>query len=82
MQQYAPVLGRHLLRNIAQQHAQELALHSTNAVHTILTDAVNLGVEAGTRNQFQRRGQLDGCPLEGRTSSNTLHCKVSTVLGL
>ena len=40
----------HLLRNMVQQiNAQELALHSTNAMHTIPKDAAKLGVEAVNR---------------------------------
>ena len=38
------------IRNIVQQiNAQELALHSTNAIHKIPKDAAKLGVEAVTR---------------------------------
>ena len=40
----------HLLRNIVQKiNAQQLALHSTNAIHIIPKDAAKLGVEAVTR---------------------------------
>ena len=67
MLQFAGYIYSGTLRS--KLNAQELALHSTNAIHTILTDAVKLVIEAETRIQSTQksthRGQLDVCPFGG-----------------
>jgi hypothetical protein len=81
MLQFAVYIYSGTLRS--KLNAQELALHSTNAVHTILTDAVNLVIEAGTRIQSSQKsthsGQLDVCPF-GSGHHLTLLCSVKSSL--